>query len=104
MLAIVTWVAVASTVSSIANLRWVAEADMEVLNAISSATDARPRTINARRTSIKVSPASEYRSRLGTVVRAVSFMTGDFDGFMRLGHLMTASVQTPWPQGRRPPR
>src|ERR1035438_10243962 len=100
MLAIVTWVAVASTVSSFANVRWVAEADMEVLNAISSATDAKPRTISARSTSIKVSPASEYRSRWGRKVRAVSWMTRDFDRFMRLGHLMTASVQTPWPLDR----
>jgi hypothetical protein len=55
---------------------------MEVLNAISSATDAKPRTINARSTSIRVSPASEYRLRSGTVVRADLDITRDFDRFM----------------------
>ena len=45
---------------------------MEVLNAMSSATDAKPRTINARSTSTRVSPASEYRPRFDAVVRAVS--------------------------------
>ena len=56
---------------------------MEVLNAMSSATDAKPRTINAKSTSTRVSPASEYRPRLDAVVRAVSSITRDFDRFMR---------------------
>jgi hypothetical protein len=59
--------AVRSTVSRVAILRCSAEPEIDVANAMRMATDAKPSTTMARRTSTRVSPSSERRNRLGLV-------------------------------------